>query len=139
MDAREDRQTEDAIAGEDLSAMLRRLRGTLSLREVTARVGASSSYLSQIERGARRPGANLLRKLAAAYKVDPEELLRQAGRLGQPDPASEEALNVERAFQYVIADPAFRVGTRPDGPLTVNAKRFIVEMYERFTGRRLLE
>ena len=46
---------------------------------------------------------------------------------------------MERAYRYVLADPQFRVGTRPDGPLSINAKRFIVEMYERFTGKRLLE
>ena len=44
-----------------------------------------------------------------------------------------------RAFQFVLAAPAFRMGTRPDGPLSINAKWFIVEMYERFTGKRLLE
>ena len=52
---------------------------------------------------------------------------------------SDEALEVERAYQYVLSDPAFRVGTRPDGPLSLNAKRFIVEMYERFTNKKLLE
>ena len=40
---------------------------------------------------------------------------------------------MERAYQYVLADPKFRVGTRPSGPLSLEAKRFIVEMYERFT------
>ena len=48
-------------------------------------------------------------------------------------------MDVERAYRFVLDDPAFRVGTRPDGPMTVNAKRFIVEMYEKFTGKRLLE
>ena len=56
-----------------------------------------------------------------------------------PDPFSDQAMDVERAYRFVLDDPAFRVGTRPDGPLTVNAKRFIVEMYEKFTGKRLLE
>ena len=31
------------------------------------------------------------------------------------------------------------MGTRPSGPLSEEAKRFIVEMYERFTGKRLLD
>ena len=65
--------------------------------------------------------------------------MRRAGHTGQPAPNSTEALDVERAFQFVLADPDFRVGTRPDGPLSINSKRFIVEMYERFTGKRLLE
>ena len=52
---------------------------------------------------------------------------------------SDEAMEIERAYQYVLADPVFRVGTRPDGPITLKTKRFIVEMYERFANKRLLE
>ena len=125
--------------GEELGPLLRRLRGGLSLRDVNRLTGVSSSYLSKIERGERPPGANLLRKLAFAYNVDAEDLIRQAGNLGQSGLHSDEALEVERAYQYVLSDPAFRVGTRPDGPLSLNAKRFIVEMYERFTNKTLLE
>ena len=94
------------------------LRGPLSLRDVTRSVGVSSSYLSQIERGERRPGPNLIKKLATLFNVDPYGLMKQAGLAGQPDPAADEASEVERAYQYVLADPAFRVGTRPDGPLS---------------------
>ncbi len=124
---------------EEIGPLLRRLRGDLSLRDVTRRTGISASYLSQIERGDRRPGANMIGKLAAIYNVDPNELNKRAGRAGRPDPYSDEALEVERAYRYVLDDPVFRVGTRPDGPLSVSAKRFIVEMYERFTNKRLLE
>ncbi len=124
---------------EEIGLLLRRLRGDLSLRDVTRRTGVSSSYLSQIERGERRPGSNMIRKLAAIYSVDAGELMKRAGRAGRPDPNSTEVLEIERAYRYVLDDPAFRVGTRPDGPLSINAKRFIVEMYERFTGKRLLE
>ncbi|MXZ90470.1 MAG: helix-turn-helix domain-containing protein [Chloroflexi bacterium] len=124
---------------EDIGTLLKRLRGRVSLREVTRRTGVSSSYLSQIERGVSRPGAIVVRKLAELYHVDSLELLKRAGHGPQPDPYSNEAMDVERAYRFVLADPAFRVGTRPDGPLTVNAKRFIVEMYEKFTGKRLLQ
>ena len=55
------------------------------------------------------------------------------------EPSSNEPLEIERAFQYVLADPEFRFGTRPRGPLSLEAKRFIVEMYERFTGKNLLQ
>ena len=124
---------------EDFGTMLKRLRGELSLRDVNRLCGVSGSYLSQIERGQRMPGRSLVLKLAEAYGVDGGELLKRAGHTGQPAPNSREMLDVERAFQYVLADPDFRVGTRPDGPLSTNSKRFIVEMYERFTGKRLLE
>ena len=136
----QDLQERREIEGDDaIGPLLRRLRGDLSLRDVTARIGVSSSYLSQIERGDRQPGSNVVRKLAYLYNVDAEELMKRAGRDPYIDPYSDEAMDVERAYQYVLADPKFRVGTRPSGPLSLEAKRFIVEMYERFTGKRLLE
>ena len=128
------------IEGDDaIGPLLRRLRGDLSLRDVTRRIGVSSSYLSQIERGDRKPGSNVVRKLAVLYNVDAEELMKRAGRDRYIDPYSDEAMEVERAYRYVLADPVFRVGTRPDGPITLKTKRFIVEMYERFANKRLLE
>ncbi|MYB49330.1 MAG: helix-turn-helix transcriptional regulator [Dehalococcoidia bacterium] len=122
-----------------MGPLLRRLRGDLSLRDVTKRIGVSSSYLSQIERSDRKPGTNVIRKLADLYNVDADELLKRAGQDSHIDPFSDEAMEVERAYQYVLADPVFRVGTRPDGPITLKTKRFIVEMYERFANKRLLE
>ena len=124
---------------EEIGPLLKRLRGEHSLRDVQRLTGVSSSYLSLVERGERRPGVNLINKLAVLYGVDVNELLHRARRLGGVDPRDDEPLEVERAYQYVLADPQFRVGTRPDGPLSIKAKRFIVEMYERFTGKRLLE
>ena len=138
-DDRNEGERREMEGTEDLGTLLRSLRGELSLRDVNRLVGVSSSYLSQIERGERRPGRNLVHKLAEAYDVDAQELMKRAGHTGQPTPNSKEALDVERAFQFVLSDPDFRVGTRPDGPLSINSKRFIVEMYERFTNKRLLE
>ena len=135
-------EPEDAqqVANSDaIGPLLRRLRGRLSLREVTERVGVSASYLSKIERGGQMPGYNVLGKLASLYDVDAGELMRHTGRPDYIDAYSDEAKEVERAYQYVLADPVFRVGTRPDGPITLKTKRFIVEMYERFSNKRLLE
>ena len=129
----------ELYGNEEIGPLLRRLRRPLSLRDVNRRTGVSGSYLSQIENGERKPGANIVRKLAALYNVDPEELLKRAGHGPRPDPHGDETLEVERAYRYVLDDPNFRVGTRPDGPLSLNAKRFIVEMYEKRTGKRLLE
>ena len=82
----------------------------------------------------------MVRKLANLYNVDAAGA-DEAGRAGWAsiDPYSDEAMEVERAYQYVLADPVFRVGTRPDGPITLKTKRFIVEMYERFANKKLLE
>ena len=129
----------EAESNEEIGPLLKRLRGELSLRDITRRTGISSSYLSQLERGDRRPGRNVLRGLAETYNVDLRDLLKRAGYGPKPDPNSNDVLEVERAYRYVLDDPVFRVGTRPDGPLSLNAKRFIVEMYERFTNRKLLQ
>ena len=127
---------------QEIGPLLRRLRGETGLREVGRRTGISNSYLSQIERGDRRPGPSVLKRLAALYGVDVQELLKRAGYLDEPEgvePRDDEPQEVERAYQYVLADPKFQVGTRPSGPLSLEAKRFIVQMYEQFTGKRILE
>ena len=125
---------------EDIGQMLKRLRGDTSLRGVQRLSGVSNAYLSQIEKGIRQPGPKLLRRLAALYGVGVQELLRKAGYLEREgeEPEVDETAEVERAYQYVLADPVFRVGTRPRGPLSIESKRFIVELYERYSGKRLL-
>ncbi len=121
-----------------IGPLLRRLRGRLSLRDVNRLVGVSSSYLSLVERGVRQPGPNLIKKLASAYNVDLIMLLERAGHASGSHVPIDIELDVERAYRYVLSDPRFRHGTAPDGPLSVGTKRFIVEMYERLTGKRLL-
>ena len=125
---------------EDIGQTLRRLRGETSIRTVQRLTGVSNAYLSQIEKGARHPGPRLLRRLASLYGVRVHELLRKAGYLEREDeePKADEEAEVERAYQFVLADPVFRVGTRPRGPLSTESKRFIVELYERYSGKRLL-
>lgn len=125
----------------EIGPLLRRLRGTRSLKEVCRQTGISDPYLSNIETGSRKPGPRVLRKLATFYGVSAHELLKKAGHLEDrygPDGEDADEMEVERAFQYVLADRRFRFGTRPAGPLTVDAKRFIVEMYEKLTGKNLL-
>ncbi len=140
LDDDRDLEARQEIEGdEEIGPLIKRLRGEHSLRDVQRLTGVSSSYLSLIERGDRKPGVNLLNKLAILYGVDPNELLHRANRLGSGDPRDYEPLEVERAYRYVMADPVFRVGTRPDGPMSLKTKRFIVEMYERYTRKRLLE
>ena len=128
---------------ENIGQMLKRLRGDTSLRGVQRLSGISNAYLSQIEKGERDPGPKLLKRLAALYGVGVQELLRKAGYLDRggeegEEPEVDETAEVERAYQYVLADPVFRVGTRPRGPLSIDSKRFIVELYERYSGKRLV-
>ncbi len=131
---------EEGRREETIGEMLRRLRGGTSLRGIHRQSGISNAYLSQIEKGLRQPGPNVLRRLATLYGVSVRELFRRAGYLDPEgeEPDEEEAMEVERAYQYVLSDPVFRVGTRPRGALSVESKRFIVELYERYSGKRLL-
>ena len=125
---------------ETIGEMLKRLRGNTSLRAIQRISGISNAYLSQIEKGLRKPGPRLLRKLAALYNVSVQQLFGKAGYLDrlEDEPQTDDVAEVERAYQYVLADPVFRVGTRPRGPLSTESKRFIVELYERYSGKRLL-
>ena len=126
---------------EDFGEYLRGLRTEqrLSLREVEERAGVSISYLNQIEQGKRRPpGVGILKKLAPVYNVPIRNLLRVAGYLEEGTTELSEEEEVEMAFQYVMNDPRYKSGTRIKGGLTTEIKRFIVEMYEEATDKKLL-
>ena len=49
-------EVQEAENNEEIGALLRRLRGELSLRDITRRTGISSSYLSQLEKGRAKAG-----------------------------------------------------------------------------------
>jgi len=126
---------------EDFGEYLRTLRveKRLSLREVEQLAGVSSSYIGLIERGERPiPGAEILKKLAPVYDVPVRDLLGAAGYLKDEDTVLTEEDEVEMAFRYVMNDPRYKSGTRIKGGLTIDVKRFIVEMYEKATGKKLL-
>ncbi len=111
----------------------------LSLRDVEAKAGVSSSYLAQIEHGRRRPpGPDILKRLAPVYDVPVRDLLKAAGYLEEAGASLSEEDEVELAFRYVMSDPRYKSGARVKGELTTDVKRFIVEMYEKATGKKLL-
>ncbi len=122
---------------------LRRLRRSkgLSLKQVEQAARVSNAYLSQIERGIRKPPhPDILKRLALTYEVPVEELLEAAGYLEHVQDRRAQIQRVERAFEHVITDPKYRYGTRLKGSaLSLDAKRFIVEMYEKMTSRKILE
>ena len=116
-----------------------RLEKRYSLREVEELSGVSNSYLGLIERGQRPiPGADILKKLAPVYDVPVRDLLAVAGYLREEDISLSEEDEVEMAFRYVMNDPRYKSGTRIKGGVTTEVKRFIVEMYEKATGKKLL-
>jgi len=111
----------------------------LSLRDVAAQTGVSISYLTQIEHDRKKnPGPDILKKLAPLYNVPVRDLLKAAGYLEEVKPVLTDEEEVEMAFRYVMNDPRYKSGTRVKGVLTPDIKRFIVEMYEKATGKTLL-
>jgi transcriptional regulator with XRE-family HTH domain len=126
---------------ENFGEYLRRLRleQRLSLRDVEEKADVSNSYIALIEKGLRKPpGADVLKRLAAVYNVPVRDLLKAAGYLDEERPGISDAEEVEMAFQFVMNDPRYRSGTRLKGELSLEVKRFIVEMYEKSTGKKLL-
>ena len=67
----------------DLGAFIRdqRRRDRLSLRKLSELAGISNPYLSQIERGMRKPSAEILQAIAKALQISAETLYVQAGIL----------------------------------------------------------
>ncbi len=61
----------------------------VSLRELARTAGVSNPYLSQVERGLRKPSAEILASIARGLKISAESLYEQAGildrRSGNPD------------------------------------------------------
>jgi transcriptional regulator with XRE-family HTH domain len=103
---------------ESLGDYLREQRESagLSLRKLAEQTGVSNPYLSQIERGLRRPSAEVLQQLAKALRISAETLYVRAGIL---DPNDAEVRSVELA---VLADPG----------LTERQKQSLLDVYASF-------
>jgi transcriptional regulator with XRE-family HTH domain len=95
-----------------------RLANRLTLRQLAEAAGVSNPYLSQIERGLRRPSADVLQSIARALRISAETLYVQAGIL---DPHAEEVRSVETA---ILADPR----------LTARHKQTLIDVYRSFRG-----
>ncbi len=67
----------------DLGEFIRQQRemARLSLRRLSEIAGISNPYLSQIERGLRRPSAEILQKIATGLRISGETLYIRAGIL----------------------------------------------------------
>ncbi len=84
---REPAHTEGAQLVNELGSFIREQRSSarLSLRRLSELAGISNPYLSQIERGLRRPSAEILQQIAKALRISAETLYVQAGILERPD------------------------------------------------------
>jgi transcriptional regulator with XRE-family HTH domain len=77
-------------AASDIGSFIRTQReaAQVSVRQLAEKAGVSNPYLSQIERGLRKPSADVLNQIAKALRVSAEVLYVQAGIL-EPSESSE--------------------------------------------------
>jgi transcriptional regulator with XRE-family HTH domain len=100
----------------DVGAYLREQRehARLSLRQLASVAGVSNPYLSQIERGVRKPSAEVLQQIAKGLQISAEALFMRAGILEES-----EGVQVEAAIHA-------------DVHLTTRQKRVLLDIYATF-------
>ncbi|WP_328494992.1 helix-turn-helix domain-containing protein [Streptomyces sp. NBC_00414] len=94
-----------------------RRNAQLSLRQLAEAAGVSNPYLSQIERGLRKPSAEVLQQVAKALRISAETLYVRAGILD----AERDRDEVETRA-VILADPT----------LTERQKQVLLQIYESF-------
>ena len=74
-------------AAQDIGSFIRTQReaAQVSVRQLAEKAGVSNPYLSQIERGLRKPSADVLSQIAKALRVSAEVLYIRAGILEPGD------------------------------------------------------
>ncbi len=92
-----------------------REQAKISLRQLAQSAGISNPYLSQIERGLRRPSADILQQIAKGLRISAEALFVQAGLLE------------DRPAGSVVRDAVLS-----DLELTERQKQMLIEIYESF-------
>jgi transcriptional regulator with XRE-family HTH domain len=95
----------------------------LSLRQLADAAGVSNPYLSQIERGLRKPSAEILQQLAKALRISAETLYVRAGILDEREPDEVETRAV------ILADPS----------INERQKQVLLQIYESFRKENALE
>jgi len=105
----------------DLGEYLREQRehAKLSVRQLAALTGVSNPYLSQVERGLRKPSAEVLQQIAKGLRISAEALYVRAGILDEHP-----SLDVEFAIN---SDPS----------LSERQKRVLLDIYTSFTAENL--
>jgi transcriptional regulator with XRE-family HTH domain len=103
----------------DIGGFIRDLRrnARISLRQLAEQAGVSNPYLSQIERGLRKPSAEVLQQLATALRVSTPVMYLRAGLL--------DALDAKEGQTVVGA-----IASDPD--LTAAQKQSLIQIYETF-------
>lgn len=101
----------------DVGAFIReqRERSRISLRKLADTAGISNPYLSQIERGLRKPSAEILKGIAKSLSISAETLYTKAGLLEQRE-------NI----------PAFVEAVEHDTRLDQRQKQVLLDIYQTF-------
>ena len=105
-----------ADLGRDIGEYIKQQRSNakISLRQLSKLAGVSNPYLSQIERGLRKPSAEILQQIAKGLRISAEALYVQAGILDLPQGGP--------VVDAVRADPT----------LTERQKQVLLDVYESF-------
>ncbi|WP_406832433.1 helix-turn-helix transcriptional regulator [Pedococcus sp. KACC 23699] len=111
------------LVGDSLGDYLREQRQSakLSLRQLSELAGVSNPYLSQIERGLKKPSAEILQQLAKGLEVSAESLYVRAGILDERHGHQAEAPDTRAA---IGADPR----------LSDRQKSALLDIYDSFVG-----
>ena len=123
-----------------IGELLRTLRGDRTLRDLERDTGIPNAYLSNIELGIKKPGLKTLTRLSAYHEVPLNELLRIAELPHQENDDEEEisALDIKRGFNFLTSDPDLYRFQIPAEPLSLDTQRYIVQLYQHYTGKKLL-
>jgi transcriptional regulator with XRE-family HTH domain len=100
----------------DIGAFIRDMRrnAKISLRQLADQAGVSNPYLSQIERGLRKPSAEVLQQLASALRVSTPAMYLRAGLLDDKEGTG--------VLTAIAVDPE----------LTLAQKQSLSQIYETF-------
>jgi transcriptional regulator with XRE-family HTH domain len=112
-----DGSREEGRRGTGLGAFIREQReiAQVSLRQLAKVAGVSNPYLSQIERGLRKPSADILQQIARGLRISAEQLYVQAGFL-----------------ETRHGDPELVAAILADTGLAERQKQALIDIYEAF-------
>jgi transcriptional regulator with XRE-family HTH domain len=99
-----------------------REQARISMRQLAQQAGVSNPYLSQIERGLRKPSADILQQIAKGLRISAEALYVQAGILEDRP-----------------ADSGVRSALLADPELSERQKQVLIEIYESFRKENAAE
>jgi transcriptional regulator with XRE-family HTH domain len=101
----------------DIGSFIRSQRenAQVSVRQLAERAGVSNPYLSQVERGLRKPSADVLSQIAKALRVSAEVLYVRAGIL--------EPSETSQVRDAIVTDTA----------ITERQKQVLLDIYASFT------